>query len=268
MSIAVQAQVWRLKIPTGEKLLLLALADFSNNDGTCYPGQARLADMCSVTDRAIRDQLNKLIKRGLVEKIHRSQGDGGGRKSNLYRLILPGTLWYNLKNAQPEDSSGWAQPEVHDTPTGSSRHPTGSQLPPNHKREPSEQNHESKRTRATYFDLEALPKDWYDFIRTVRPDLNAYDTFEDFRDHWISTDKNAKKRDWLATWRRWVRSQHATTNKPGQRGSSPRMVVDNTMPRDDAQLESWARRNGRRQPRPGESYGDYRRALMQERTHA
>jgi uncharacterized protein YdaU (DUF1376 family) len=65
---------------------------------------------------------------------------------------------------------------------------------------------ESKQQRAT-----RLPKDWepstegFLFCKTKRPDLNARETLERFRDYWCATTKT--KVDWEATWRNWVRNE-------------------------------------------------------------
>ncbi len=55
-----------------------------------------------------------------------------------------------------------------------------------------------------------LPKSWGDWAVAEKPDWSVADirrVSEDFRDHWISkAGKDATKLDWLATWRKWVRS--------------------------------------------------------------
>ena len=60
-------------------------------------------------------------------------------------------------------------------------------------------------------DIETLAEDWRTYCETKRPELNPNATFEDFSDYWraIPGKQGVKKLDWLATWRRWVRNQHA-----------------------------------------------------------
>lgn len=55
-----------------------------------------------------------------------------------------------------------------------------------------------------------LSEDWTGFCQQYRPDLNPQKVFEEFKDYWIalSGDK-ARKTDWTATWRNWVRRQSA-----------------------------------------------------------
>lgn len=80
---------WDLSIPPREKLVLLALADWSNDDGFCYPGQQTIALRCSMGDRAVRECLTSLKAKGLVSVISRGK-PRGGRASNVYALAVPG----------------------------------------------------------------------------------------------------------------------------------------------------------------------------------
>jgi hypothetical protein len=74
-------------LPTPFRLLLVALAEHVRDGVTCFPGQARLAAMCSVSERQVRNLLRELQVRGLITVEHRP-GQGSGRKSNLYRLAM------------------------------------------------------------------------------------------------------------------------------------------------------------------------------------
>lgn len=55
-----------------------------------------------------------------------------------------------------------------------------------------------------------LPKSWGEFALAEKPNWSADDVrrvAEDFRDYWLGkSGKDATKVDWLATWRKWVRS--------------------------------------------------------------
>jgi hypothetical protein len=79
---------WSLAdLPTPVRLLLLALAEHVRDGTTCFPGQTRLAAMCSVSERQVRNLLRELQLRGLISVEHRA-GQGSGRRSNLYRLAM------------------------------------------------------------------------------------------------------------------------------------------------------------------------------------
>jgi hypothetical protein len=56
-----------------------------------------------------------------------------------------------------------------------------------------------------------LPKKWGEWALTERPDLTADDVrkeSEKFKDHWRANanQAKAKKADWEATWRNWIRN--------------------------------------------------------------
>lgn len=84
------ARDWAWMVPDlspSTRLVLLALAEHVHDGVTCFPGQARLAELCGVSDRQVRNLLHELQGRGLIAIEHRP-GQGGGRKSNVYRLQM------------------------------------------------------------------------------------------------------------------------------------------------------------------------------------
>lgn len=53
-----------------------------------------------------------------------------------------------------------------------------------------------------------LPKEWEDWARQERPDLDLRSVGEQFKDYWSAkAGSGATKLDWQATWRNWVRNQ-------------------------------------------------------------
>lgn len=87
MSINAMSWTWKLKIKSGMKLVLLALADHANDDDVCWPGIESLADKCSLSRISVIKHLNQLIKLELVSKDRRYNSDGF-RTSNCYHLNL------------------------------------------------------------------------------------------------------------------------------------------------------------------------------------
>ena len=96
------------------KLVLVKLADMSNDDGICWPSQSTLAAHCGLNERSIRYKLQVLSELGLI-RVEKRSDEKGIRQSNVYKL-----------------SSGNVLPM--DPPAKSS----GNQLPKNHHLEPSE----------------------------------------------------------------------------------------------------------------------------------
>lgn len=102
MSLQLMTEAWLLDIPQGQKMVLLALADRANDDGECWPGQASLSAKCSMSERAIRDNLIRLEEAGLIEIEERFDSSTHARKTNIYRLNLARKMAPN----PPADSAG------------------------------------------------------------------------------------------------------------------------------------------------------------------
>lgn len=69
-----------------EKVVLLALADYANDEGYCFPGQVSIATKADLSERTVRDTLKRLEDAGLLEITERRRDDGY-RTSNGYRLL-------------------------------------------------------------------------------------------------------------------------------------------------------------------------------------
>ena len=85
MSIRSMAWTWKLHLPASTKLILLALADHSDDEGFCWPGIVGIAEKCNLSDRSVQRHIQNLITRGLLRVQERFRPDGS-RASNLYHL--------------------------------------------------------------------------------------------------------------------------------------------------------------------------------------
>lgn len=84
----------------------------------------------------------------------------------------------------------------------------------NHKPITNNQVKENKRGSRLSQDF-LLPKEWCDFLVEQRPELNAQQTFDKFKDYWIAqAGQKGVKLDWFATWRNWVRNTNAPKANP------------------------------------------------------
>lgn len=86
--MSVHALTWAFgldDVSTGEKLTLLALANFADADGVCFPSQERIASDTCQGVRTVRRHLEALISRGILQKNHR-QRENGSRTSDEYLL--------------------------------------------------------------------------------------------------------------------------------------------------------------------------------------
>ena len=108
--------VWQLNLSSYEKMFLLALADNADNEtGVCWPSTRDISTRCSMSERAVRDNINRLIDKGLLTKAIRS-GDGSGRKSNVY--TLQNTIFSGEIRGQSAESAGRGQSADHDMAIG------------------------------------------------------------------------------------------------------------------------------------------------------
>jgi hypothetical protein len=73
------------KISSGEKLVLIMLADRHNNDtGQCNPSHQRLSEDCCMSEKTVRRCIDGLVAAGLVKKIN--VVEGGIKRTNQYIL--------------------------------------------------------------------------------------------------------------------------------------------------------------------------------------
>jgi hypothetical protein len=85
-----EALTWAKKTSTGrvaDKSVLIALADYADHEGYCYPSMKTLAQATDMTDRHVRRCMARLEAAGLVQREERAR-QNGAQTSNGYRLQL------------------------------------------------------------------------------------------------------------------------------------------------------------------------------------
>jgi DNA-binding Lrp family transcriptional regulator len=99
------SRVWELQdISATQKLVLLALADWANDEGLCWPSINRLAVKTGATSRSVQRLIRQLEELGLVK---REEVVG---KGNRYWIALP------MTECHPRHSVTPPLTEVHPTP--------------------------------------------------------------------------------------------------------------------------------------------------------
>jgi hypothetical protein len=111
MSVRTMARVWEQSQHAGTNLLmLLAIADFADDDGQAYPAVPTLALKCRMTSRNANLILSVLRKSG--ELIVRQ--NEGPRGTNMYLIPLkpasPLKDSSSLKRASPTPEAGFPKP--------------------------------------------------------------------------------------------------------------------------------------------------------------
>lgn len=105
MSIKLMTAVWeREDLSSTQKLVLLALADWANDEGLCWPSINRLAIKASLTGRGVQKAIRSLEDIGFIRRIEVVG------KGNQYWISIP------LNNVHP--CTTFTQPlnDVHPTP--------------------------------------------------------------------------------------------------------------------------------------------------------
>jgi DNA-binding Lrp family transcriptional regulator len=105
MSIKIMTAVWdREDLSSTQKLVLLALADWANDEGLCWPSINRLAIKASLTSRAVQKTIRSLEDAGFIR---REEVLG---KGNRYWISTP------LNEVHPCTTFTLPLNEVHPTP--------------------------------------------------------------------------------------------------------------------------------------------------------
>lgn len=79
---------WDLSLKPGAKLVLICLADMSNDSGFCFPGQSEIAKRTGLDRTTVNRHIQSLQKQGLLTQQKQMYRDGRYRTS-LYQLNLP-----------------------------------------------------------------------------------------------------------------------------------------------------------------------------------
>lgn len=84
------SDVWAYADCGGSELLvLLALADFADDDGeNIYPSMATLARKCRLSESQTRRIVQSLIKKGAIEVVEVGGWEHGRNRSNRYRIVV------------------------------------------------------------------------------------------------------------------------------------------------------------------------------------
>jgi len=108
--MSIQAVAWAIDQKTGSaagKVVLICLANYADEHGECWPSQETIAAETELSERSVREWLQKLEEAGLLTRTPRRREDGY-RASDLIRLAC--------KN-QPAKSAGKAKSHRQLAPT-------------------------------------------------------------------------------------------------------------------------------------------------------
>jgi hypothetical protein len=118
--MSMQAINWALVTPTGSpltKVLLIAVANYANENDESYPSIERLAQETDMSKSTVKRKLAELADMGLLVRSARG-GEGTGRQTNRYKLIIgdamaqsePGGLGVTQTLARGQSEGGLGSP--------------------------------------------------------------------------------------------------------------------------------------------------------------
>ena len=109
MSVAATNFVWYVSTVEGsDRLVLLALADFADEDGNCFGSWGKLCQKTRLSRATIANSLKRLRDGGhllLVEKGHRKLA-GDGSEASIWKIPGVSEMGLNLRPVQNLDPSG------------------------------------------------------------------------------------------------------------------------------------------------------------------
>ena len=89
------AAAWELDIPSTEKMVLLCLCDFANDDGKCWPAVGTIATKCSKGERTVQKALASLESMGFL-----TRKEACGTSTRYY--LNPRKICTPAENAPPQ----------------------------------------------------------------------------------------------------------------------------------------------------------------------
>jgi hypothetical protein len=94
MSIRIMTSVWQSSPYSGDRLLIhLALADFANDEGECWPSQATIARKARCSVRHVRATIAAMIEDGEIEITEQTLG----RRARTAYLLKRGTQFLSAE---------------------------------------------------------------------------------------------------------------------------------------------------------------------------
>ena len=109
---------WARAIKTGSatiKSVLMAVANYADEDGICWPSQEQLADDTELSRHSVMRALDQLEDMGLLDRERRHRGDGS-RTSDLIMLDLSSTVQRSSQQRstqqQPKSHGATAEPSI------------------------------------------------------------------------------------------------------------------------------------------------------------
>ena len=246
MSVRLIAEAIETDLPPTEKLALILLANSSNADtGACFPSQRYVSERLGVTRETVNRIIKKLNRLGHLTIEHQFN-EKGGQRSSQYHIHPRGGCDTHITGGVIPVSQGGV-------------------MSTSHINRSKKQKSKPLASGTRMSDDWKLPSEWAAWAKEERPDLNIKEVSEIFRDYWLGVSgKSGIKRDWLATWRNWVRRERKVEQRVGVATMKNDTSNWQRPPKSDDSLMSFARLHGFSEPTVGATFQQYRSKLIGE----
>ena len=68
MSVKLMSKVWEMDMKAVDKIILLAIADYADDEGVCWPRQSTIAAKTGVTRQTVNQKMKQMEQQNLLEK--------------------------------------------------------------------------------------------------------------------------------------------------------------------------------------------------------
>ena len=228
MSIRAMNWAFEQTLPMSEKFTLVVLANYADEQHSCFPSQGRIAEDMSASETTVRRNVKALEERGFVERSKRVD-KGGHRTSDRYRLAvgkaIPTGQSAHRSNCPPVNltaptgQSDQSLPVNLAIPTGQSDRVSTNEPPI----EPSENPQLGRASAPDAAKGTRLPDDWTppaEVIEQMRAECPGVDLEAEHRrfvDYWLGVPgAKGRKVRWDTTWRNWIRRANEDVRRRGQ----------------------------------------------------
>jgi hypothetical protein len=198
VSIEALTAVSKLAImPSGRKFVAIALANYADENGACFPSVQTLSRWTSQGEKTVRDHLIALEESGFLtrERVRREDGTLGVYRFVLQRQFSP-VADFASGEKQPTPAADFATLNHQSYPSKKNNNTRGSRLPP---------------------DWQPAPHGWNFAANKGWEHEHVLIEVEKFRDYWIAQPgQKGVKVDWDATWRNWCRNNLQSGRGPSK----------------------------------------------------
>jgi hypothetical protein len=222
--MSLKATIWAWSVPAGghdglspsSKLLLMALANYADDEGLCWPSVARLVTMTGLGERTVRRLLPDLVETGLMA-MEKQEGRNTRYVLHIGAALKPMSPRQGCHHGRGANGAGVSSKfGLAGVPNATER---GATMAPEPKGTPKEEVPPGRDLPVTARVPAPLPLGWLpseaDEAFAVAAGLDPMTTSETFRD-WYHGNGECRA-DWSAVWRTWCRNQRRFDDRDAAR---------------------------------------------------